>query len=78
MAPVLVFDAGTCVGRRLLYEFAPQLAGLVPELLPAVLMLLRSKAREVIKSVLGFVKASWATAGRSSSGGGGDLQPSAA
>lgn len=41
---------------RLLYEFAPSLAGLVPELLPAVLMLLRSKAREVIKSVLGFVK----------------------
>lgn len=41
---------------RLLFEFAPVLAGLVPELLPAVLMLLRSKAREVIKSVLGFVK----------------------
>lgn len=32
------------------------LAGLVPDLLPAVLMLLRTKAREVIKSVLGFVK----------------------
>ncbi|GAB4822579.1 hypothetical protein N2152v2_009625 [Parachlorella kessleri] len=41
---------------RLLFEFAPTLAGLVPELLPAVVMLLRSKAREVIKSVLGFVK----------------------
>jgi ribosomal RNA-processing protein 12 len=41
---------------RLLFEFAPVLAGLVPELLPAVLMLLRSRAREVIKSVLGFVK----------------------
>ena len=41
---------------RLLYEFAPVLAGLVPDLLPAVLMLLRTKAREVIKSVLGFVK----------------------
>lgn len=41
---------------RLLYEFAPSLAGLVPQLLPAVLLLLRSKAREVIKSVLGFVK----------------------
>lgn len=41
---------------RLLYEFAPVLAGLVPDLLPAVLLLLRSKAREVIKSVLGFVK----------------------
>ena len=41
---------------RLLYEFAPVLAGLVPDLLPAVLMLLRTKAREVIKSVLGFIK----------------------
>jgi hypothetical protein len=41
---------------RLLYEFAPVLVGLVPDLLPAVLLLLRSKAREVIKSVLGFIK----------------------
>lgn len=41
---------------RLLYEFAPVLVGLVPDLLPAVLLLMRSKAREVIKSVLGFVK----------------------
>lgn len=41
---------------RLLYEFAPVLVSLVPDLLPAVLMLLRSRAREVIKSVLGFVK----------------------
>ena len=41
---------------RLLYEFAPVLAGLVPDLLPAVLLLLRTKAREVIKSVLGFIK----------------------
>jgi hypothetical protein len=29
---------------------------MVPRLLPAVLMLLRTKSREVIKSVLGFVK----------------------
>ena len=41
---------------RLLFEFAPVLAGLIPSLLPSVLMLLRSKAREVIKAVLGFVK----------------------
>lgn len=41
---------------RLLFEFAPVLAGFVPDLLPAVLMLLRSKAREVIKSVLGFLR----------------------
>ena len=45
---------------RLLYEFAPVLAGLVPQLLPVVLMLLRTKAREVIKSVLGFIKVSGA------------------
>ena len=37
-----------------LYLFLP--IDLIPDLLPAVLMLLRTKAREVIKSVLGFVK----------------------
>ena len=31
-------------------------AGVAPALLPAVLMLLRTKSREVVKSVLGFVK----------------------
>jgi len=41
---------------RLLHEFAPRLRRLVPALLPSVLMLLRSKSREIIKSVLGFVK----------------------
>lgn len=41
---------------RLLYEFPQQLVPLVPRLLPAVLMLLRSKNREVVKAVLGFVK----------------------
>ncbi|KAL6777299.1 hypothetical protein ACKKBF_B20970 [Auxenochlorella protothecoides x Auxenochlorella symbiontica] len=41
---------------RLLHEFSAALLHLVPDLLPAVLMLLRSRAREVIKSVLGFVK----------------------
>ena len=41
---------------RLLHEFAPQLGGVAPALLPAVLTLLRSKSREVVKAVLGFVK----------------------
>ena len=41
---------------RLLYEFVPQLQGSAPQLLPVILSLLRSKSREVIKSVLGFVK----------------------
>ncbi|KAJ9506030.1 hypothetical protein QJQ45_002495 [Haematococcus lacustris] len=41
---------------RLLYEFAPQLQPLVPQLLPPVLSLLRSRSREVVKAVLGFVK----------------------
>jgi hypothetical protein len=41
---------------RLLHEFPTELGGSAPQLLPAVLMLLRSKSREVIKSVLGFVK----------------------
>jgi len=41
---------------RLTYEFAPSIGPMLPQLLPAVLMLLRSKAREVVKSVLGFCK----------------------
>lgn len=41
---------------RLLYEFGGALAGSVPELMPAVLSLLRSRAREVVKAVLGFLK----------------------
>lgn len=41
---------------RLLYEFAGQLEGLVPQLLPAVLSLMRSNSREVVKAVLGFLK----------------------
>lgn len=62
----------TCVGRvsvvlslqsaavlglsRLVFEFAGQLEGVVGRLLPAVLLLLRSHSREVIKAVLGFIK----------------------
>ncbi len=41
---------------RLLHAFSTQLGGVAPTLLPAVLMLLRTKSREVVKSVLGFVK----------------------
>ncbi|PSC74246.1 ARM repeat superfamily [Micractinium conductrix] len=51
-----MISASVMALARLLYEFAPVLAGLVPDLLPAVLLLLRTKAREVIKSVLGFIK----------------------
>lgn len=41
---------------RILFEFTPMMMPMMDELLPAVIMLLRSKAREVIKSVLGFLK----------------------
>lgn len=51
-----MISASVMALARLLFEFAPVLAGLVPALLPSVLLLLRSKAREVIKAVLGFVK----------------------
>jgi ribosomal RNA-processing protein 12 len=51
-----MISASVMALARLLFEFAPVLAGFVPTLLPSVLLLLRSKAREVIKAVLGFVK----------------------
>ena len=41
---------------RLMYEFAGPLEYMVDDLLPAVLALLRTKSREIVKSVLGFVK----------------------
>jgi ribosomal RNA-processing protein 12 len=41
---------------RLLFEFTPSIMPMIDDLIPAVIMLLRSKAREVIKSVLGFLK----------------------
>jgi hypothetical protein len=41
---------------RLVFEFAGALEGLVGRLLPAVLLLLRSSSREVVKAVLGFIK----------------------
>jgi len=51
-----MISASVMALARLLYEFAPQLETTAPQLLPVVLSLLRSKSREVIKSVLGFVK----------------------
>jgi len=42
---------------RLLFEFGPDLQLVVSQLIPPVCSLLRSKARETIKAVLGFVKA---------------------
>ncbi|KAG0554229.1 hypothetical protein KC19_12G074700 [Ceratodon purpureus] len=41
---------------RLLYEFPSLLCHAVPDLLPSALLLLKSKSREIIKSVLGLVK----------------------
>ncbi|KAG0609787.1 hypothetical protein M758_7G013900 [Ceratodon purpureus] len=41
---------------RLLYEFSSELCHTVPDLLPSALLLLKSKNREIIKSVLGLVK----------------------
>jgi ribosomal RNA-processing protein 12 len=41
---------------RLTYEFAGAMEGLVPQLLPAILLLLRSNSREVVRSVLGYLK----------------------
>ena len=51
-----MISASVMALARLLYEFVPQLEAAAPQLLPVVLSLLRSKSREVIKSVLGFVK----------------------
>ena len=51
-----MMSAAVMALARLLYEFAPQMRPLLGQLMPAVLMLLRSKAREVVKSVLGFCK----------------------
>ncbi|BFI25857.1 ribosomal RNA-processing protein 12 [Marchantia polymorpha subsp. ruderalis] len=41
---------------RLIYEFSSDLCHTIPHLLPTALLLLRSKNREIIKSVLGLVK----------------------
>ena len=43
---------------RMLYDFAGPLEYMLEELLPAVLALLRTKSREIVKAVLGFVKVS--------------------
>ncbi len=51
-----MMSASVMALARLLYEFPQQLAPLVPRMLPPVLLLLRSKNREVVKAVLGFIK----------------------
>jgi ribosomal RNA-processing protein 12 len=51
-----MISASVMALARLLHQFATELGGVAPTLLPAVLMLLRTKSREVVKSVLGFVK----------------------
>lgn len=51
-----MISASVMALARLLHQFSTQLGGVAPTLLPAVLMLLRTKSREVVKSVLGFVK----------------------
>lgn len=54
-----MMSASVMALARLMYEFVPQLQTSAPQLLPVILSLLRSKSREVIKSVLGFVKVSF-------------------
>lgn len=41
---------------RLIHEFASELEGFMPRLLLAVISLLRTKGREVVKSILAFLK----------------------
>lgn len=55
-APCPQISASVVALARLLYEFSTTLSHTIPDLLPSVLMLLRTKSREVIKSILGFVK----------------------
>jgi ribosomal RNA-processing protein 12 len=49
-------SATVMAAARLLFEFSGELSSLAPQLLATVLLLLRSPSREVVKSVLGFVK----------------------
>jgi ribosomal RNA-processing protein 12 len=51
-----MISASVMALARLLFEFTPSIMPMIDDLIPAVIMLLRSKAREVIKSVLGFLK----------------------
>lgn len=41
---------------RLLFEFSAALIAAVPELLPAVLLLIKTHNRETVKAVLGFIR----------------------
>ena len=51
-----MISASVMALARLLFEFTPSIMPMIHDLIPAIVMLLRSKAREVIKSVLGFLK----------------------
>lgn len=51
-----MISASVMALARLLYEFAPALVEYLPSILPTVLLLFRSSAREVIKAALGFLK----------------------
>ncbi|CAG9462050.1 unnamed protein product [Pedinophyceae sp. YPF-701] len=51
-----MISASVMALARLLYEFAPRMHPMLARLVPAVLALLRTKSREVVKSVLGFCK----------------------
>jgi hypothetical protein len=54
-SPHMISCAVTALAR-LLFEFSSSLLHTVPQLMPSVLLLLQSRSREIIKSVLGFVK----------------------
>ncbi len=51
-----MISATVMAAARLLFEFSGALGSTAPTLLATVLLLLRSTSREVVKSVLGFVK----------------------
>lgn len=51
-----MISASVCALSRLVYEFTSQLEASLAQMMEVVLMLLRSKSREVVASVLGFAK----------------------
>jgi hypothetical protein len=51
-----MMSASVLALARLLFEFGGALESTMPQLLPACLLLLRSKSRELVKSVLGLLK----------------------
>lgn len=51
-----MMSASVMALARLTYEFAARLEAWLPQMLPATLLLLRSRSRELVKAVLGLVK----------------------